>query len=48
MRRRCSAFTLVEIIVVLGIIIMLAGLLFPLIGRFKDLSVRHAWKYKLH
>src|SRR3954464_12626515 len=40
MRRRTSAFTLVEIIVVLGIIIMLAGLLFPLIGRFKEAGKR--------
>jgi len=40
MRRRTSAFTLVEIIVVLGIIIMLAGLLFPLIGRAKEAGKR--------
>jgi len=41
MRRACrSGFTLVEIIVVLGIIIMLAGLLFPLIGRFKESAKR--------
>jgi len=40
MRRRTSGFTLVEIIVVLGIIIMLAGLLFPLIGRAKEAGKR--------
>jgi len=39
-RRRTSGFTLVEIIVVLGIIIMLAGLLFPLIGRAKEAGKR--------
>jgi type II secretory pathway pseudopilin PulG len=39
-RRRVSGFTLVEIIVVLGIIIMLAGLLFPLIGRAKEAGKR--------
>jgi type II secretory pathway pseudopilin PulG len=40
MRRRNSGFTFVEIIVVLGIIIMLAGLLFPLVGRFKEAGKR--------
>ena len=40
MRRRPSAFTLIEILVVLGIIIMLAGLLFPLIGRAKEAGKR--------
>jgi len=34
------AFTLVELIVVLAIIILLAGLLFPLIGRFKEAGKR--------
>ena len=37
---RRTAFTLIEIIVVLGIIILLAGLLFPLIGRFKETGKR--------
>jgi type II secretory pathway pseudopilin PulG len=37
---RQAAFTLVELIVVLGIIIMLAGLLFPLIGRAREAGKR--------
>jgi len=39
-RTRRSAFTLLELLVVLGIIMMLAGLLFPLIGRFKEAGKR--------
>src|SRR5579859_2850774 len=34
------AFTLVEVIIVLGIIILLMGLLFPLIGRAKEAAKR--------
>src|SRR4051812_25904749 len=37
---RQSAFTVVELIIVLGIIILLAGLLFPLIGRAKEAGKR--------
>ena len=37
---RRSAFTLIEIIIVLGIIVLLAGLLFPLIGRAREIGKR--------
>src|SRR4051812_28626035 len=37
---RRTAFTLVEIIIVLGIIIVLVGLLFPLIGRAREAGKR--------
>jgi len=39
-RSRHSAFTFLELLVVLGIIMMLAGLLFPLIGRAREAGKR--------
>jgi type II secretory pathway pseudopilin PulG len=39
-RSRRTAFTLVEIIIVLGIILLLMGLLFPLIGRAREAGKR--------
>jgi len=39
-RSRYSAFTLLELLVVMGIIMMLGGLLFPLIGRAREAGKR--------
>src|SRR5687767_15165489 len=36
MKRRKHGFTLVEILIVLGIVVVLAALLFPLLGRVRE------------
>src|SRR5579859_1047471 len=39
-RSRHSAFTILELIIVIGIIMLLAGILFPLVGRIKEAGKR--------